>query len=146
MRPVAWGIMLLALAGCGGSGPTASPAGASGPPLPGPTDGTAPTASAAAASPAFDITAVKANFSAQCLNATAFDMAFCDQVVVAGMTADGTTLIVPTNLEPADRGRATNLCRQVAFNHNDLRGLDLGYEFVGMLDRNGGNLASCSVD
>jgi hypothetical protein len=126
-------------------GPTPSPTDSTGPTAT-PTDSSGPTPSLAVEPAAFDLAAVKDNFSDQCLNPMAFDMAFCDQVVVSGMTADGTMLLVPTNLGSADRGRATVLCRQVAFAHNDLQGLDLGYEFVGMLDRNGGNLAGCSVD
>jgi hypothetical protein len=144
VKRLAWGIVLLALAGCGGSGATANPTGPLGP-TPSPTDGAGTLASPTVEPPAFDLAAVKANFSQQCLNPTAFDMAFCDQVGVSGMTANGTTLIVPTTLGPADRDRATVLCSQVAFAHNDLKGIDLGYKFVGMLNRNGGNLASCTV-
>jgi len=74
------------------------------------------------------------------------DDLFCEQVEIDGMTADGTILNVPTGLNPDADDRADMVCEFFATVHYDgATGDDLGYETVGILDMNGGNLAACTV-
>lgn len=84
----------------------------------------------------FDLAAVKAAFTEEC----ASDDLFCTQVDIDGLTANGTILNVPTTLAAEARDRATAICEQVALMD------DLGFETVGVLNRDGGNAAACSVD
>jgi hypothetical protein len=98
--------------------------------------------------PAFDVGAVQANFTAECETPIVVDELFCEQVEIDGMTADGPILIVPTTLAALDgmRERAQVICETIARVHFDGEtGEDLGYETVGILDRDGGNAAACSV-
>ena len=53
---------------------------------------------------------------------------------------------MPTTLNAEARDRAEAICNQFVVAHFDADARDLGYEFVGILDRDGGNLAACSVD
>jgi hypothetical protein len=53
---------------------------------------------------------------------------------------------VPTTLDPAMEDRASVICDALAVAHFDAEGHDLGYRFILVRDRNGGNLAACSVD
>lgn len=62
------------------------------------------------------------------------------------MTADGTILLVPTTLNAAARGRAEAICKLFALVRFDTEGVALGYEVVGILDRDGGNAAACTID
>ena len=95
--------------------------------------------------PAFDLAAVQASFTAECQSPIVVDELFCEQVQIEQMRAEGNILNVPTTLNPAadDRGRA--ICEQLQVAHFDGEGNDLGYEFIGIEDRNGGNLAACGV-
>jgi hypothetical protein len=94
----------------------------------------------------FDLAAVKANFSAECESPIVVDDLFCEQVQIDGMTADGTILNVPTTLNAAATDRADAICEAVArIRFDGETGDDLGYTFVGIKDRDGGNAAACSV-
>lgn len=46
----------------------------------------------------------------------------------------------------AARDRAEAICNQFVFAHFDIDGTDLGYEIIGILDKDGGNAAACTVD
>ena len=95
---------------------------------------------------AFDLTLVRANFAAECEAPIVVDDLFCEQVDLDGMTAEGTILRVPTTLNAEARDRAQVICATIARVHFDGdTGEDLGYETVGILDRDGGNAAACSV-
>jgi hypothetical protein len=62
------------------------------------------------------------------------------------MTADGTILKVPTGLNATATDRAQAICEFIATVHFDsATGDDLGYQTVGILDKNGGHAAACSV-
>jgi hypothetical protein len=95
--------------------------------------------------PAFDLGAVKANFTDECADPIIVDDLFCEQVTIASMTAEGTILRVPTTLNAAARDRASVICQQLATAHFDGTGKDLGYDTIGVLDKDGGNAAACSV-
>ena len=105
-----------------------------------------PVASAKpAATPAFDIGAVRANFTDECQDPGVVDELFCQQVTIAGMSADGDILNVPTTLNAAAKDRGEVICKQFVFAHFDANAKDLGYRFVGILDKDGGHLAACAV-
>jgi hypothetical protein len=95
---------------------------------------------------AFDISAVRANFTDECRDPAAVDELFCEQVRIDEMTGEGTILTVPTTLDAAADDRAYAICDQLVIAHFDGEGRDLGYEYVGVLDQDGGNAATCSVD
>jgi hypothetical protein len=94
---------------------------------------------------AFDIAAVRQSFTEECADPFVVDDLFCDQVQVSGMSADDDILNVPTTLNAAAKDRAEAICNQIAFMHFDAEAVDLGYEYVGILDQSGGNLAACTV-
>jgi hypothetical protein len=123
-------VVALAIAGCGSDGGA-------------PAD---PAVEPTVEPPAFDLAAVKANFTDECKDPFVVDETFCEQVEISGMTADGEILNVPTTLaaEADDRGYA--ICDALAIAHFDLDGNDLGYSTIGILDRDGGNLAACNVN
>lgn len=120
-------VVVALLAGCGGSATTDPP------------DTPEPAA--------FGIAAVKASFTEECEDPIVLDELFCQQVDIDGMTAEGSTLIVPTLISALDgmRDRAQVICQQFAQVHFDGEGVDLGYEFIGVRNRDGGNAAACSV-
>ena len=118
-------VAALLLAGCGGGArPTASPR----------------------STPAFNLSAVKANFHGECVDPVVVDDLFCEQVKIDGMTADGDILNVATGLNAAAKDRAEAICNQVALAHFDGQGADLGYEIIGVLEKDGGNAAACFAD
>jgi hypothetical protein len=92
-----------------------------------------------------DIAAVRANFTDECKVSIVVDDLFCTQVKVDAMTADGTTLIVPTTLNAAATDRAAALCDMLAVAHSDGNGNDLGYGSISILDEDGGDAAACSI-
>lgn len=110
------------LAACGGSGASAPP------------------------TPAFDVGAVRANFTDECADPAVVDDLFCEQVVLSGMTAEGDILNVPTTLDPTANERADAICNQLAFAHFDAEGRDLGYRIIGVLDKDGGHASACTVE
>lgn len=93
----------------------------------------------------FDLAAVKANFTDECKDPAVVDELFCTQVKIAEMTADDDILNVPTTLAPEADDRAYAICDQLATDHFEPDGDDLGYNYIGILDMNGGNLAACSL-
>ena len=96
------------------------------------------------AAAAFDLALVMSNLTDECVDPIAVDDQFCEQVDIDGMTADGTTLIVPTTLNAGATDRASAICDQ--FLHFDGEtGDPLGYDTIGVLDRDGGNAAACSI-
>ena len=103
------------------------------------------TSTEAPATPAFDLGAVKANFTDECTDPFVVDDLFCEQVVITDMTADGEILNVPTTLNAAATDRAEVICNQLAVAHFDSSGTALGYEIIGILDQDGGNAAACTV-
>lgn len=98
-----------------------------------------------APTPAFDLAAVKSNFTDECKDPAVVDKLFCEQVQIAGMTADGDILNVPTTLNASARDRASAICDQLVTAHFDAEGHDLGYKFIGILDRDGGHAAACAI-
>lgn len=131
MRALA-AVVVLLVAACGGSAPPAAP--------------TAKLPTAAPPTPAYDLAAVKANFKEECADPVVLDERTCKQIKIDGMTADGVILNVPTTLEPGISDEAKFLCKQMTFAHFDSDAKPLGYEIVGILDKNGGNAAACTID
>lgn len=86
----------------------------------------------------FDLSAVKAEFSAECKGPGVLTEITCDAIDIAGMTAQGLILNVPTNLAPTADNVAELICSQVM-----QAGTDLGFQTVGILDSAGGNLYAC---
>jgi hypothetical protein len=62
------------------------------------------------------------------------------------MTATGDILNVPTGLNAAATDQASNLCAMLARAHFDGSGRDLGYHIIGILDKDGGHAAACTVN
>jgi hypothetical protein len=96
--------------------------------------------------PAFDLAAVKRSFTDECKSPTIVDGLFCQQVQIGGMSAAGTILRVPTTLDPAATDRADTICDELAAAHLGRDGKDLGYQSIGVLDKDGGNASACTVD
>lgn len=104
----------------------------------------APTLEPAPEPPAFDLATVKTNFADECKDPIVFDDVFCQQVEIGQMTGEGDILTVPTTLNAAATERAAAICDQIARAHYDSEtGKDLGYEIIGILDKDGGNAAAC---
>ena len=105
-----------------------------------------PTTAAASGSAAtFDLELVKSTFVGECAHPTIVDEAFCEEVDIDGMTADGRALVVPTTLAE-DIGRAIQICYWIS----DVRVAYLGRvplaEFFNtVLDRDGRAAATCAV-
>jgi hypothetical protein len=119
IRRLAIPTLCLALAGCGVQGTSA---------------------------PEFDLTLTKANFTDECANPIVLDETFCLQVDIDDMTATGTTLIVPTGLNPAAAARAEVICGDVArVSFDAATGEALGYERIEVLDMEGDVAATCRV-
>lgn len=93
----------------------------------------------------FDISAVRASFNEECRDPAVVDANFCQQVMIDRMSADGTILNVPTGLNPASLDRASAICDMLKVAHFDGSGKDLGYDTIGVMDRDGRYLISCSV-
>ena len=96
--------------------------------------------------PAFDLAAVKRSFTDECKSPTIVDGLFCQQVQIGGMSAVGTILRVPTTLDPSATDRADTICDELAEAHLGSDGKDLGYQSIGVLDKDGGNASACTVD
>jgi hypothetical protein len=98
--------------------------------------------------PSFDVTAVRANFVEECRHPIIVDELFCEQVRISEMSGEGSILDVPTTLAPAEGfdDRANAICAMLATGHFDGEGRDLGYHIIGVLDKDGGNAAACSVE
>jgi hypothetical protein len=96
--------------------------------------------------PAFDLAAVKRSFTDECKSPTIVDGLFCQQVQIGGMSAVGTILSVPTTLDPAATDRADTICDELAEAHLGRDGKDLGYQSIGILDKDGGNASACIVE
>ena len=94
---------------------------------------------------AFDVAAVKANFTDECKNPIVVDDLFCEQVKTDQMWGSGTTLTVPSTLNSAATDRAGVICSQAAAAHFDGDGNDLRYQSVEVLDKDGTNAAVCQV-
>jgi hypothetical protein len=95
--------------------------------------------------PGFDVAAVQASFRAECESPIIVDDLFCEQVTIGGMTAEGDILNVPTGLNALADDRAQAICDQIAIAHFDGDGNDLGFNYFGILDQDGGNAAACVV-
>lgn len=94
---------------------------------------------------AFDVAAVRATFAAECPEPLVVDEFFCEQVQIDRISGEGSILLVPTLLNAEATDRAAAICEQFARFHFDADANDLGYTTVGILDRDGGNAAACSV-
>lgn len=106
----------------------------------------APASESAPEPPAFDVALVRSNFTDECADPIVVDDLFCEQVEIGGMTGEGDILTVPTGLNAESRDRAQVICDMIARAHFDgVTGDPLGYEFVGIKDQQGANLAACSV-
>jgi hypothetical protein len=89
---------------------------------------------------------VKANLQDECKDPIIVDTDFCQQVKIDAMTGDGTILNVPTTLNAAADERARAIWEMLAQAHFDgATGNDRGYETIGILDKDGGHAAACSV-
>jgi hypothetical protein len=105
-----------------------------------------PTTAAASGSAAtFDLELVKSTLVDECARPTIVDDAFCEEVDIDGMTADGRALFVPTTLAE-DAARAIQICYWIS----DVRVAYLGRvplaEFFNtVLDRDGRARATCAV-
>lgn len=95
--------------------------------------------------PAFDIAAVRTNFIDECKDPAVVDALFCEQVTIAAMSVDGEILNVPTTLNASATDRAKVICSALAHAHFDANAKDLGYKYIGILDKDGGHAAACSV-
>jgi len=95
------------------------------------------------AQPAFPVRSVRDNFRAECIDHVVVDELFCLQIIIDGMTADGTTLVVPTRLDASELDRAADICALAASAHINNEGNDLGFGQVRVLDQTGGDAASC---
>lgn len=112
--------------------------------------GTGEASNHPSASPAFDVALVKSNFTFAChdpllMGAGFFDALFCDQVQIDDMTASGQLLTVPTTLHAGAFDRAAAICHQVAVQHLDGAGVDLGYRDIEVLDQSDDYLADCRI-
>jgi hypothetical protein len=89
---------------------------------------------------------VQTNFTDECAAPIILDELTCTQLVIAGMTADGTVLVVPTTLNDLANDRMAVICDAVALMHFDgATGNDLGYDQVNILDQDGNIGAFCFV-
>ena len=106
------------------------------------------TPAAAVEAPAFDVAAVRAYFVDECKDRAVADELLCLQVQVAGMSAEGDLLRVPTALNAAAQGQGAALCEQLALAHLRWRDMEghVGYRHIGVMDQAGGALPACSVD
>lgn len=93
----------------------------------------------------FDITTVRTSFTEECADPIVVDDLFCEQVDIGAMWAEDDILNVPTTLNAAATDRAAVICDLITTVHFDATGTDLGYRYVGILDRDGGRAAACSV-
>jgi hypothetical protein len=96
---------------------------------------------------AFDLALVKSNYIEECADPIVLDELFCKQIQIKRMTADGTTLIVPTTINATGmKARADIICEQIALVHFDgATGELLGFEEISVLDRNGDENAYCVI-
>lgn len=99
---------------------------------------------------AFDVSNVAKNFSDECKDPDArvlLDEFFCEQVKLDQLSGEGAILRVPTTLASSGMGpRAEAICALFAVQHFDGATADpLGYDTIGILDRDGGNAAACAV-
>jgi len=106
---------------------------------------TVPPASPEAAT--FDLALVKSNFTEECASPIIVDDLFCQQVDIDGMTAEGTTLIVPTFVNATGmEERSAVICDQVAIAHFDgASGEPLGFDTITILDRDDDEDATCVI-
>ena len=95
----------------------------------------------------FSVPLVQSNFTDECADPIAVDELFCVQVDILGMTADGTTLIVPTTVNATGmEERSAVICDQIAIAHFDgATGEPLGFETILVLDRDGDLEATCTI-
>lgn len=107
--------------------------------------GGAPAARATPEPPAFDVAAVAAAFKGDCKDPDPIDPLLCQQVKLDSLSGEGTILRVPTTLNSAATARAEAICDEFAVAHFDTNSVDLGYQTIGILDRDGGNAAACST-
>ena len=104
---------------------------------------------------AIDLALVKRVFADACvdpidvgsLDPLRFDGLWCGQVDIQGMTAEGTTLIVPTIVAVDDlEERTTIICEQIGAAHVDPASDEpLGFDTIRVLDRAGDVDATCGI-
>jgi hypothetical protein len=93
---------------------------------------------------AFDLSLVRAHFTGECIHPTFDADEACQRMDIDGMTADGSILNIPTDLNPSNVDRAREYCRLPATSHyGAAKGEDLGYHTIRILDYNGGTLYEC---
>ena len=102
-----------------------------------------------------DLALVKRVFTDACvdpidvgsLDPLRFDGLWCGQVDIQGMTAEGTTLIVPTIVAVDDlEERTTIICEQIGAAHDDPASDEpLGFDTIRVLDRAGDVDATCGI-
>ena len=87
--------------------------------------------------PSFDVSAVRAHFTAECADPVVVDDLFCQEVRIQDMRGEGDTLHVRTTLKGDGYQRAVAICAQLARWHYD-SGNDLGYASIAIAKRRGG--------
>ena len=93
---------------------------------------------------AFDLALVKSHFTVACIHPIFGVDEACQQMEIDGMTADGSSLNIPTGLNPSNVDRAREYCLFPATDHyGAAKGEDLGYHTIRILDYNGGILYEC---
>jgi hypothetical protein len=107
--------------------------------------GTGEASNPSSASISFDVALVKSNFTAACEDLLVVDELFCEQVKIDDMTASGQLLTVPTTLHAGAYDRAAAICHELAVEHLDDTGVDLGYRSIEVLDQGAEYLADCRI-
>jgi hypothetical protein len=153
LRPVAVLVAIVALmvlvvggAVLMGSEPDTTPTPASSPSA-SPSAGESASPSPSVQGAAIDLARVKRVFTDACVDPGVngstdplrFDGLFCGQVDIQGMTAEGTTLVVPTLVAVNDLEQRTRIiCEQIDAAHVDLANNELlGFDTIRVLDRRG---------
>jgi hypothetical protein len=89
----------------------------------------------------FDLAEARAFWSAECAEPSFIDPDVCEDVNIAGLRGEGTTLIGPTMLIGQDHtqfNRAQNACLALTYE-------GFGYETVTIVDSFGAPIFSCEV-
>jgi len=91
----------------------------------------------------FDVAATRAVWAEDCDRPEPVDEVFCGHVKWDRLTGWRSTLEVPTDLLPSDRDGAKSICLYILAQRFDSNARPLGYDQVGVLDRDGGNAWLC---
>ena len=95
--------------------------------------------------PAFDLAAVKAQFTAECEAPSVLEHATCDLIDIDGMHAGVDNLFVPMTLPKMTEVRGQRICEQIVAAYVDLDDAAPGIRIVVTERRNGKHLGVCDV-